>query len=364
MVQKSVLWSAFTMVLVLVIGAGPSFGASALRDKMIAKAKKEKALVAAGSNARELRTKLRGFKKLYPFITVKAVKGNTSNTVNRVVTEAKANRLTIDMVAIDDAGCELLAQRGLLAKYDFPHLANFTKGTQPSHGLYVDLFGNPRVQGVYNKNLVKASEVPKTWDDIVSKKWKGKTLISRSSEEFPARLAYVWRSKSGKLNWDRAFKFFGTLIKNQKPAIARGYSGGNQRVAAGEVAIFWFPAIGNAVRLAVNKNAPVGLIAFPKFPITYRSYAILKGAPNKATAWLMLDYLSSPEGQFDYTSTVSAKSALNMKAKPGKLAKWMIENGATNANGDLSDPTETSKVYTEKVLKKSEDFYFKQLGIR
>jgi iron(III) transport system substrate-binding protein len=363
MVQKSILWSVATFALVTVIAAGPVFGASALRDKMIAKAKKEKALVAAGSNARELRTKLKGFRKLYPFITVKAVKGNTSNTVNRVVTEANAKRLTIDLVAIDDAGAELLAQRGLLRRYEYPHLASFYKGTQPKHGLYVDLFGNPRVQGVYNKNMVKPADVPKTWDDIVSKKWKGKTLISRSSEEFPARLAYVWR-KNGKLDWDRAFKFFGTLIKNQKPAIARGYSGGNQRVAAGEVAIFWFPAIGNAVRLAVNKKAPVGLIAFPKFPITYRSYGVLKDAPHTASAWLMIDYLASPDGQFDYTSTVSAKSTLNKKAKPGKLAKWMYDNGATNENGDLSDPTETSKVYTEKVLKKSEDFYFKQLGIR
>lgn len=364
MAQKSVFWSTCTLALVAVIAAGPSFGASALRDQMIAKAKKEGALVAAGSNARELRTKLKGFKKLYPFITVKGVKGNTSNTVNRVVTEAKANRLTIDLVAIDDSGAELLAKRGLLAKYEFPHLADFLKGTQPKHGLYVDLFGNPRVQGVYNKNLVKPEDVPKTWDDILSKKWRGKTLISRSSEEFPARLAYIWRSKSGKLNWDRSFKFFSTLIKNQKPAIARGYSGGNQRVAAGEVHIFWFPAIGNAVRLAVNKGAPVGLIAFPTFPITYRSHGILKGAPHQASAWLMVDYLTSPAGQYDYSSTVSAKLNLNKKAKPGTLSKWMNENGATNANGDLSDPTDTSKVYTEKVLKKSEDFFFKQLGIR
>jgi len=363
MVQKSALWSLTTIVLVSVFAVGPSFGASALRDKMIAKAKKEKVLVAAGSNARELRTKLKGFKKLYPFIKVKAVKGNTSNTINRVVTEAKANRLTIDLVAIDDAGCELLAKRGLLTRYEYPHLADFIKGTQPTHGLYVDLFGNPRVQGVYNTNMVKPEDVPKNWEEILDPKWKGKTLISRSAEEFPARLAFVWRKKD-KLNWDRAFKFFGKLIDNHKPAIARGYSGGNQRVAAGEVAIFWFPAIGTAVRLAVNKKAPVGLIAFPKFPITYRSYGILKGAPNPASSWLMIDYLTSPEGQFDYTSRVSAKSALNKKAKLGKLAKWMNDNGATNINGDLSNPTLTSKVYTEKVLKKSENWYFKKLGIK
>ncbi len=347
----------------LAMMASPVFGDDALRAKMIAKAKKEGALVTGGSNATEFRDKLKGFKKLYPFIRIKAVTANTSNTINRVVLEAKAKRLTMDLVGIDDAGAELLARKGLLSKHRFPHLKDFVKNTQPAHGLYVDIVGNPRVQGVYNTKLIPKDQVPKSWDDVKSKKWKGKTMLSRSSEEFPARLAFIWR-KDGKMNWDRSFKFFGELIDNQKPIIGRGYSGGNQRVAAGEVGIFWFAAIGAAARLAVRKKAPVALIAFPNFPITYRSLSILKGAKNPASAWLMIDYLTSPAGQLEYTTVVSAKLPLNKKAKAGPLAQWMIDQGANTKNGALSDPAVAAKLYSDAALKKSENFYFKKLGIK
>ena len=336
--------------------------AAPIRDQMIAKAKKEGALVIAGSNANDMRDRLKGFQKAYPFITVKAVTSNTADTINRVVTESQAGRLSIDLTAVDEVGNEVLAARELLQKHDYPHLANFPKGSQPPNGLYVDFVGNPRVQGVYNTEMVPPDQVPKRWEDMLHPRWKGKTMISRSSEEFPARLAWLWR-KDGNMDWERSFDFFEKLIKNQKPVIARGYSGGNQRVAAGEVAVFWFSAIGQAVRLAV-KGAPVGLIAFPKFPVNYRTAGILKGAAHPAAAWLLIDYLTSPEGQFEYTDVISAKLPLHRKAKPGKLAEWMVAQGATVENGDLADPSKASEVFTEEVLKKSEDFYFKQLGIK
>lgn len=98
--------------------------------------------------------------------------------------------------------------------------------------------------------------------------------------------------------------------------------------------------------------------------MTYRSCGVLKDASHPAAAWLLVDYLTSPEGQFDYTDVISAKLALNKRAKPGKLAKWMVEQGATLDNGDLLDPAQAPKVFSEEALKKSEDFYFKLLGIK
>lgn len=346
----------------LTLAVAPGAQSQSLRDQMIAKAKKNPTLVVAGSNADDLRDKLKGFKKLYPFITVKAVTANTADTINRSVTEAEAGRLTIDLAAVDDAGTELLAKRGLLKNYEYPHLANFAAGSQPPHGMYVDLVGNPRVQGVYNTDLVPPKTAPRDWEAMLDPKWKGMSMISRSSEEFPSRLAWLWR-KNDKLDWERAFDFFEKLVKNQKPVIARGYSGGNQRVGAGEVGIFWFSSIGQAVKLAL-KGAPVGLIAFPKFPITYRAYGIYKDAPHPEAAWLLTDYLTSPEGQTEYTNVISAKLTLNKKATPGRLAKWMVEQGATVENGDLIDPSKAPEIFTEEVAKKSEDFYFKLLGIK
>ncbi len=215
----------------------PDAFAGSLRDQMIAKAKKEGTLVLSGSIAEDLKRDLKGFRKRYPFMTIKDIEMNTKDTVNRVSLEAKAGRLTIDWAGISEDGSEIFVRRNLLAKNTCPHLKDFVRGSQPPHGLYVGGLGNPRVQVMYNTDLVSPKDVPKTWEEMGDPKWKGKTMLSRSSEEIPGRLAWLWR-KNGKWDWERAFDLF-RKFKAHDPVIGRGYSGGAQRVAAGEVPCFF-----------------------------------------------------------------------------------------------------------------------------
>jgi iron(III) transport system substrate-binding protein len=180
---------------------------AAAREQMIARAEKEGAVVIGGSRASDLRDRLKGFHKKFPFISIKAITSNSADTVNRVVTEAQAHSLSIDLVTIGIPGTELLAQRGLLRAYEFPHLVDFPKGSQPPHGLYVDIVGNPQVQGVYNTEMIPPDQAPRAWEDMLNPKWKGMTMISRSSEEFPVKLAWLWRNES-RPDWERSFDFF------------------------------------------------------------------------------------------------------------------------------------------------------------
>ncbi len=339
----------------------PDALAASLRDEMIAKAKKERTVVLAGSLAANIKSDIKGFRKRYPFITIKDLEMNTQDTVNRVALEARAGRLTIDWAGISEDGAEALMRRGTLAKYDFPHLKDFVRGSQPPHGLYVSGLVSPRPQGAYNTDLVSPREVPKSWEDMGDPKWKGKTMLSRSSEEIPGRLAWLWR-KGGKWDWERSFKLFRKL-KAQDPVIGRGYTGGMQRVAAGEVAIFWFTPPTTAARLAF-KGAPVSLIAFPKFFSGVRAWMIFKDAPHPASAWLLMDYITSPEGQFEFTDTVAGSLPLNRKAKPGEMARWTIDRDANLGNTELIDFSQVKTIYSDEVQDKSEKFFFKLLGLR
>ncbi|MDP2647490.1 MAG: extracellular solute-binding protein [Desulfobacterales bacterium] len=332
--------------------------ADALRDEMVARAKKEKPMVVGGSSGDLYRGQLSNFNKQYPFVSIQPFIANTADTVNRVVAEGQAGKASMDLVAVSSDGLELLAKAGLLQKMEFPHLKDFYPGMQPSHGAFVQAFLHTRSQGVYNTDLVKPDEIPKSWEEMLDPKWNGRTMVSRSMEEVPAQLAFIW-GKDGQLNWDRSFDFF-TKLMEQKPIIANGFRDGNNRLAAGETSILWFSAIGPPARLHFL-GAPVGLIAFPKFPGIFRSFGIVKGAQSPASAWLLIDYLTSPQGQFDYTDKVSAQLPINQKAKPGKLAQWVMSQ---NGRIEHAVPLSAENVFDEKVTKKSEDFFLKLLGIK
>ncbi len=164
----------------------------------------------AGNNAHNFRDEFKGFKRKYPFITVKALTADTGDTINRSSAEAKADKLSLDLPAISSDGLELLAKAIFVDKMEFPRLKDFAEGTKPRSGIYVQAFFNSRVQGLYNTKIIKPSEAPKSWEDMVDPKWTGKTMLSRSSEDLPAQLTYLW-AKGGKLNWERAFDLFRKL---------------------------------------------------------------------------------------------------------------------------------------------------------
>ena len=199
---KMTVWVIlFSLALVPLVGGVSR--AESLREKMIAQAKKEGALVLSGSSADNLRDELKGFRKMYPFLNFKAVPANTRDTITRVLLEDRAGKSSIDVANVGDDGGETLAGRRISQKFTYPHLRDFYSNSQPSHGRYVAYMSFPRFQGMYNTQLVPPGKVPKKWEDMLGPQWIGKTLLSRSSEEIPANLAWLWREE-GKMNWKRA----------------------------------------------------------------------------------------------------------------------------------------------------------------
>ena len=62
--------------------------------------------------------------------------------------------------------------------------------------------------------------------------------------------------------------------------------------------------------------------------------------------------------------TVGGFIPLNRKAKVGAQAKWGVDRGAKVENMDLIDLSNLKEIYSDKVQKKSENFFFKLLGLK
>jgi len=360
MKSAALTWVWFPALLSLVLLSASPVYSQPLRDQMIAKAKQEGQVVFMGDLADELKNRLKGFVQKYPFIRFKSLEARHGEVVNRVAAESRVGRLTVDVSGMSLEDVTPLLRLNLLQKYEFPHLRDFPKGSQASSGLYVIGQMDPVPQGVYNTKLVPPGEVPQSWEQMVDPKWKGKSIVSRSRNTTVARLARLWH-KDGNMNWERAMDYTRQIKRNEPALGGPGINVHVNRVAAGEFAFMWFPAIGSVSRVGVQ-GAPLGFIAFPKMFASYEIWMIFKGAPHPAASWLLVDYLLSPEGQFEYTDTVNAVVPMNQKGKAGKLGQWVIDRGVTLEKSELDEPDRVLEVFTEEDMKKSVDAYNSILG--
>src|SRR5262245_46314670 len=359
------IWSTFiTSTIFFAVHAfaqGPNAANVDIRAQMIEQAQKERTVVVAGSQTLRLDQNLKGFKKRFPFITIKGIEASTTKTIDRVVAETKSGNATADLVHVSEEGAVFLANQGVLAKNEFPHLKDFYPNTQPKGGLYVVAFLTPRIQAIYNTNLVRPADVPNNWDQLVDKKFTGQVLIANIIEDVPLRLAWLWRKDSA-LDWNRAFDYFGK-VSALKPILATSFTDAAQRMAAGEGMLNLFPSLGTTTDLYL-KGAPVRALAFPKYFHNYRTWMIPKAAKHPASAWLLIDYMTSPEGQFEYTDVFSSQIPLNKMAKPGKLSEAASNLGVRLEDIDVVSPDRAAEIFTEANAKKTEEFFFRALGIK
>ena len=141
--------------------------------------------------------------------------GRTEQVVNKIITEASAGRFSPDILLLSSRGLPRIHKAGLLQKYDFPKRTN-KWAYQPGHGFWKVHTASVRLPA-YNKNLVSAADVPKSWDDLKDPKWLGKSVISLSGADAPLLFADLWKKPNGELNWEKAFSFWREVIFPSQP---------------------------------------------------------------------------------------------------------------------------------------------------
>ena len=118
------------------------------------------------------------FEKEYPFIQVEFFRGNTERIVQRMIAEYQAKRYEADL--IDGTVSPTMVRRaGLLQRFYSPMFAEYPAELRDAQGfwgatnLYFFATG-------YNTRMVKANEVPKSYEDLLNPRWKGQMMWSTS----------------------------------------------------------------------------------------------------------------------------------------------------------------------------------------
>lgn len=274
-------------------------------------AKKEGTVTILGSwSPKEFRVLSAAFKERYPFVKVKYSYGRAFNArAMKPIIAYKEGRYIADAVTGFGGSRRLYKEANALEDLrDLPGFKNSIDGNDPDGG-----WAAIRLRFwcmVYNTDKVKKSDLPKTWEDILTNPaWHGGKIGVANR---PQLWLLFLRGEYGK-EWTRNYikKFFSDV----RPQFRKeGLNAMVTLTVAGEVSAA-IPAGPSRVHTMVQKGAPVGWHCPEPLPRATSRTAVLRGGPHRHAAKLWVNWLLSKEGQvaqFHAEGTAPAHRDLQM----------------------------------------------------
>jgi iron(III) transport system substrate-binding protein len=186
----------------------------------------------------------------------------------------------------------VLKSRGVLAPYQSPSAEGISAVFKDPEGYWTGFSARLRVI-VYNTNLVKQEEAPKSIFDLTDPKWKEQVAIADprfGSTSFHVAALYA------ELGDEKADEFFRKLKANEVK-IVPGNSVVRDLVVKGEVKMGLTDT--DDVNVALEDKQPVAMV-FPDrdgmgVPVMPNMVSLIAGAPRAEAGKRLLDYLLSTE---------------------------------------------------------------------
>jgi iron(III) transport system substrate-binding protein len=277
--------------------------------QLLAGAKKEGSLTLYSSAVLEdMNAVVDGFQKKYG-VKVELWRGGSEEIAQRAVTEARGGRFDVDVIETASPQMEAIGGQRLFAPFTTPFASDLMKGAivpgRPWLPSRIILF-----TGAYNRRLVRKADLPKTYDDLLNPKWKGKLGIEADDNDWLAAL-------SGALGEARATKLLRDIVAKNGVSMRKGHSLMAQLVISGEIPIA-LTVYYHEVEPAKRAGAPIDFLDIQPvlaFPV---GVAIASRAPHKNAAMLFVDYLLG-EGQ----GILAARGTIPANTKYQKLPAAM-----------------------------------------
>ncbi|MBM4264418.1 MAG: extracellular solute-binding protein [Deltaproteobacteria bacterium] len=234
------------------------------------------------------------FEKEYPFITMEFFRANTENIVQRMISEYSAKRYEVDM--IDGTVSPTMVRRAnYLQRFHSPYLAEYPAELKDANGFWAATNLYFFATG-YNTRMVKAAEVPKTYEDLLNPKWKGQMMWSTSrgsgAPMFVGTILNTMGNEAG-----RAY-----LQKLRQQNIAKTTASNRQVLdltIAGEYPLA-LQMFNHHAFISKNLGAPVEWQVHEPATASINNVGIGRFAPHPHATMLLIDFILSEKGQRVY----------------------------------------------------------------
>jgi iron(III) transport system substrate-binding protein len=207
----------------------------------------------------------------------------------RIEQEVKTKQVRASVIDISIPGLmSHWARNGILEKYDSPEALHYPIDFRlPSYWVPVNVL---TLSMAYNADYIKPEDAPRTWEDLLDPKWKGKMTMSDALYSGGAA-HWFWaiRQTYGKAFVEKLAKQ-DILIRNGSGDTVDTITSGERPLAAMLLDYYAYPAIKKGANLMVVQPE-VGI------PASYEIIGIPAGAPNPKLGQAFVDFALSREAQ-------------------------------------------------------------------
>jgi iron(III) transport system substrate-binding protein len=215
-------------------------------------------------------------------------RSGATNVLQRVLKEASGERHEVDVVLLPSTEMEALRREKTLQPTRSPYTKDLLPAALPTHREWAPVLLNVLVP-TYNTSAIKKEDLPKTYQDLLDPKWKGKLGVESKLDEWYLSIVTSMGAEKGT-------KFFNELATRNGLQSRLGMSLVNNLVISGELPLA-LAVYRDLPEKAKRKGAPIDWFVLE--PIIANAFVagITKRAPRPAAAMLFQDYLLSEETQ-------------------------------------------------------------------
>ncbi len=234
-----------------------------------------------------VRATVDAFEKKYPYLKVDIWRAAADNLMARVVEEHKSGKYLCDV--IESAQLIHVAKTGVLHPFYSPHQAFIDDKAMekaPGEGYMTVGFREGGIGLGYNTKQLSKKDIPKTYQELLDPKWKGKLAVAGSQTGVSWMAAML--SAQG--------EDFVKKIARQDIVVHMVSGVALQGMVENGEYILSPTIFDNYVSVAKKKGAPIDWFPLEPVYVNLGEVALFRQPPNPHAALLFIDFILSKEG--------------------------------------------------------------------
>jgi iron(III) transport system substrate-binding protein len=213
---------------------------------------------------------------------VRLWRASSESIVQRAVTEARGRRFDADLLETGALALETMHRERLLQEVKTSALSGLLPAAIPPHREWIGTRLNVFV-AAYNTGLVGKDELPRSYDDLLDPRWRGKLGVEADDSDW-------FGGVIGALGEERGLKLFRDIVAANGVSVRKGHSLLANLVVLGEVPFALTTYAYRAEQLR-KSGAPLDWIVIPPGVARFEGAGVARRAVHPNGAALFFEFM-------------------------------------------------------------------------